>query len=487
MSGITAEQSAGIFYKTRVRDVMTYAAVTCHEDTHVGEMARLMKSHNTGSVVVVDGDDRPLGIVTERDMVYKVVATSAGDLTAREIMSSPPVMVQPDDFVYQAISLMMRRRCRRLIVAHDTGELAGFLSMRDLMRLQAYDHRIIMERVAKARHVDELKTIRPEIDEFVHRLFLADVDGPSLAEMLTDFNDAVSQRIIFINELRLRAEDMKQPRCGFSWITFGSEGRQEQVLRGDQDNAIIIHDDGCADDVREYYRELARRVNDDMAAYGFELCDGGVMAREDKYFGTLTDWRRRITNLVFKSGDGQNLRDLTIILDMRHIAGDKTMSDALWTHMLREMHRNPPALRALAEDATSKGIPLNFLGRFRYEKDDEGRRGINIKRYGMLPLTAGVKALAIEHEIRATATPERISILEEIGTLERDSAADLRFAHELFLRLKLQASVETVFHEQKSSHFFYPEDWTDLERSNLRRAFKAVDHLLAFLRIHYSL
>ncbi|MHB1343207.1 MAG: CBS domain-containing protein, partial [Thermoleophilia bacterium] len=123
MSGITAEQSAGIFYKTRVRDVMTYAAVTCREDTHVGEMARLMKSHNTGSVVVVDEDDRPLGIVTERDMVYKVVATSAGDLTAREIMSSPPVMVQPDDFVYQAISLMMRRRCRRLIVAHETGEL----------------------------------------------------------------------------------------------------------------------------------------------------------------------------------------------------------------------------------------------------------------------------------------------------------------------------------------------------------------------------
>lgn len=487
MSDITAERSAGIFYKTRVRDVMTRAMVTCREDTHVGEMARLMKSHNTGSVVVVDHEERPVGIVTERDMVYKVVATSAGDLTARQIMSSPPVVVQPDDFVYQAISLMMRRRCRRLIVTRETGELVGFLSMRDLMRLQATDHRIIMERVAKARNADELRAVRPEIDEFVHRLFLADVDGPSLAEMLTDFNDAVSQRIIFMNERRLRAEDVRQPRCGFSWITFGSEGRQEQVLRGDQDNAMVIHDEGCDDTAREYYRELARRVNDDMASYGFELCDGGVMAREDKYFGTLTEWRGRITDLVFNCHEGQKLRDLTIILDMRHLAGDRTLPDELWRHMLHEMHRNPPALRALAEDATSKGIPLNFLGRFRYEKDEEGRRGINVKRYGMLPLTAGVKALAIEHKLTATANSDRINTLEENGTLERDSAADLRFAHELFLRLKLQASVETVFHEQKSSHFFYPEDWTDLERSNLRRAFKAVDHLLAFLRIHYSL
>jgi CBS domain-containing protein len=487
MSGISPEQTVGIFYKTRVRDVMTAATITCSEDTHVSEMAHLMKSHNTGSVVVIDGDDRPLGIVTERDMVYKVVAAGAGDLSAGEIMSSPPVTVEPDDFLYQAIGLMTRRRCRRLIVTRETGELAGFISMRDLMRLQAYDHRIIMERVAKAKTVDQLREIRPEIDEFVHRLFLADVDGPTLAEILTDFNDAVSQRIIFMAELHLRAEDVRPPLRTFAWITFGSEGRQEQVLRGDQDNGIIIEDGEDEEKARTYYRELAARVNDDMAAYGFDLCDGGVMAREDKYFGTLSDWRRRTSRLIEGAGDGQRLRDLTIVLDMRSLSGENELTAELWRHMFQTIQRNPPVLRALAEDATTKGVPLNFLGRFRYEKDDDGRRGINIKKYGLLPLTAGIKALAIEYDIGATATPERIGALEEMGVLERNSAADLRFAHELFLRLKLQASIETVFHGQTSSHFFYPEDWTDLERSNLRRAFKAVEYLLAFLRVRYSL
>ncbi len=483
---MTPEQSAGIFYKTRVRDVMTTAAVTCGRDTLVSEMAVLMKSHNTGSVVVVD-DARPLGIVTERDLVYKVVATGAGDLTAGEIMSSPPVTINPDDFIYQAVGLMMRRRCRRLIVVHETGGLAGLISMRDLMRLQAYDHRIIMERVAKAHSVDELSEIRPEIDDFVHRLLLADVDGPSLAGILTDFNDAVSQRIILLAELGLRGEDMRPPLSGFAWLTFGSEGRREPVLRGDQDNGIVIEDGADGERARTYYRELARRVNEDMAAYGFELCDGGVMAREDKYFGTLPEWRRRIATLVDGSGDGKLLRDLTIVLDMRHLAGDERLTQDLWQHCLQYIQGNPPALRALAEDATSKGVALNFLGRLRYEKDSEGRRGINVKKYGILPLTAAVKAIAIEHQVTATATPERIAALEEQNVLERDSATDVRFAHELFLRLKLQASVETVFHEQTSGHFFYPEDWTDLERTNLRRAFKAVDNLLSFLRVRYSL
>jgi CBS domain-containing protein len=487
MSGISAEQTVGIFYKTRVRDVMTTAAVTCTEDVHVGEMARLMKSHNAGSVVVVDGEDHPLGIVTERDMVYKVVATDAGDLTAGEVMSSPPVTIDPDDFIYQAISLMTRHRCRRLIAVHETGEIAGFISMRDLMRLQAYDHRIIMERVAKAKTVDQLRDIRPEIDDFVHRLFLADVDGPALAEILTDFNDAVSQRIIFMAERRLRAEDVRPPLRSFAWITFGSEGRQEQVLRGDQDNGIIIEDGEDIERAKTYYRELATRVNDDMASYGFDLCDGGVMAREDKYFGTLSDWKRRATRLIEGSGDGQRLRDLTIVLDMRNLTGDGSLAAALWEHIFETIDRHPPVLRALAEDATTKGVPLNFLGRFRYEKDEEGRRGINIKKFGLLPLTAGIKALAIEHRIEATSSPERIAGLEARGVLERNSAADLRFAHELFLRLKLQTSIETVFNQQASSHFFYPEDWTDLERSNLRRAFRAVEYLLSMLRVRYSL
>lgn len=486
MNGISLEQSAGIFYKTRVRDVMTSAVVTGRSDTLVSEMALLMKSHNTGSVVVVD-DDGPVGIVTERDLVYKVVATGAGELTAGAIMSSPPVTVDPDDFIYQAISLMMRRRCRRLIVVHETGKLAGLISMRDVMNLQAYDHRIIMERVAKARTIDGLREIRQEIDAFVHRLLLADVDSRSLAEMLTGFNDAVSRRIILLAESRLRAEEFHSPLSSFAWLTFGSEGRQEQVLRGDQDNGMVLEEGADIDRVSAYYRELAGRVNEDMAAYGFDLCDGGVMAREDKYFGTLTEWRRRISTLVDGSGDGTMLRDLTIILDMRHLAGDETLTQDLWQHILGCIRRNPPALRALAEDATSKGVPLNFLGRFRYEKDSEGRRGINIKKYGMLPLTAGMKALAIEHQIIATGTPDRIAALENKGVLERNSAADLRFAHELFLRLKLQASVETVFHQQASSHFFYPEDWTDLERSNLRRSFKAVDSLLSLLRVRYSL
>lgn len=487
MPGISPEQTIGVFYRTRVRDIMTPVAVTCAEAAPVTDMALLMRERNTGSVVVVDAENKPLGIVTERDLVYKVVAEAcSGDLTASDIMSSPPVVIHPDDFVYQAIHLMTRRRCRRLIVVNDTGELAGFLSMRDIMRLEASDSRVLLERIAKAGSIEDLRAVRPDIDEFVHRLFLGDVDGRSLSEIMTDFNEAVTRRIIFLNEMRLKAEGAQAPRFPYAWVSFGSEGRKEQVLRGDQDNGLIMSDEATPE-AREYYHELAARINLDLADYGFELCKGGVMAREEKYFGTLREWKARALHMIRNSNEGRELRDLTIILDLKHVVGREALTEELWGFILAELQNDPPAMRALAEDAVTKTVPLTLLGRLRYEKDHEGRRGINVKKYGMLPLTAGVKALAMDRQVRVTSTPERIVALRDLGALERNTAADLLLAHELLLRLKLQASLEKVIHNQTATHFFYPEDWTDWERHNLKRAFKAIDRLLSFLRFHFAL
>ena len=487
MTGISPEQTVGIFYKTRVRDVMTQAMVTCDEDARVTDMANQMRDHGIGSVVVVDSENRPRGIVTERDLVYKVVAAGCpGDLTAYDIMSSPPVVTQPDDFIYQALHLMTRRHCRRLIVVNNRGEVSGFLSMRDIMRLEASDSRMLLERIAKAGSIEELSAVRRDIDEFVHRLFIGDVDGRALSEIMTDFNETVTRRIISLNEMRLRAEGFKTPLTGYAWVAFGSEGRKEQVLRGDQDNGLVLPDDSPPEAIA-YYLKLAQRINLDLAGYGFELCKGGVMAREEKYFGTLAQWKARARHMIRNSSEGRELRDLSILLDLKHVTGDEGLVDDLWAYMLAELQNDPPALRALAEDGATKPVPLTLLGRLRYEKDDQGRRGINVKRYGVLPLTAGVKALSMEREVRPTSTPERIQALRDQGVLERNTAADLLFAHELLLRLKLQASIEKVIHGQTATHFFYPEDWTDWERHNLKRAFKAIDRLLSFLRLHFAL
>jgi len=232
---------------------------------------------------------------------------------------------------------------------------------------------------------------------------------------------------------------------------------------------------------------LAHRVNDDLAEYGFDLCQGGVMAREAKYFGCLAEWKSRVGNMITNAHRGPEQRDLTIFLDMRHVVGDEHLTESLWRWALIQLGSNHATVRSLADDAVTKIVPLNFLGRFRYETGEGGRRGIDVKKYGMLPLTAGARALAIDRGLRCTATHDRIVSLGEMGFFEKDTVADLLSAHELFLRLKLQASIEQVFQGRAAGSFFYPQDWTDLERFNLKRPFRAVDHLLSFIRLHFAM
>jgi signal-transduction protein with cAMP-binding, CBS, and nucleotidyltransferase domain len=95
--------------------------------------------------------------------------------------------------------------------------------------------------------------------------------------------------------------------------------------------------------------------------------------------------------------------------------------------------------------------------------------------------------MAIERELQATSTAERISALEALGELDHHSAGQLQFAHQLFLKLKLESSLEKVLHKRQTGHFFYPEEWTEWEQQDLKRAFKAVEHLHGLLKAHFVL
>ena len=454
-----------------------------------------MRDRDAGAVVVVDESGQAVGIVTERDLVYKVVATDDDQATARSVMSSPPITISLDDHLYQATALMTQRRCRRLVVVDDAGRLAGFLSMRDLLQFQGYEPRVILERLDTAADLTALRSVQQDIDRLAQRLLLGDVDSQTIAEVLTHFNDSLTRRVLALNQRRLADEGLDAPTAPFAWVSFGSEGRREQVLRGDQDNGMIVADSGDDDASLAYYRQLAAAVNQDLAACGFTLCDGGVMAREDRYFGPLATWLERVETMVHSFADGQPLRDLTIFLDCRLVSGDGRLVEQLWTRALRVLQAYPVAVRALAEDAATKGVALNFLGRLHYERDGNGRRGIDIKRTGMLPLVAAVKAIAIDQQVRATSTAGRIAALLELGALDRTAATDLLAADHLFLKLKLQSSLERAAAETDTpgqqppppGHFIYPQRWTDAERQNLRAALRSVGHLLDRLRFQYMI
>jgi CBS domain-containing protein len=115
------------------RDVVTATAATS-----LTELSQLMRTNHVGSVVVTGaaGERKPLGIVTDRDIVVEVLAMGLNPaaVTAGDIMSTSPAVSRAGDDVLWALKVMRDRGVRRLPVVDDKGDLAGMLAFDDLMQ-----------------------------------------------------------------------------------------------------------------------------------------------------------------------------------------------------------------------------------------------------------------------------------------------------------------------------------------------------------------
>lgn len=126
-----------------IKDICSRVVVVAETNTNLREAARLMRDHHVGALVVVDGSDgarRPIGIVTDRDIVVAVVAATEvqpEELTVGDVMSADLVVAGEDVGVFEAVDLMQDRGARRLPVVDAEGRLVGIITLDDVLRMVA--------------------------------------------------------------------------------------------------------------------------------------------------------------------------------------------------------------------------------------------------------------------------------------------------------------------------------------------------------------
>lgn len=125
----------------QLKDFATSLVAVVEPETPAVVVAQLMRTHHIGALVVVDAADksRPIGIVTDRDLVLELMAEGLdpGVFTAGDIMSVDLVMATPEMNAMDAVQLMQTHRLRRLVIADDEGRLVGIATMEDVLELLA--------------------------------------------------------------------------------------------------------------------------------------------------------------------------------------------------------------------------------------------------------------------------------------------------------------------------------------------------------------
>ena len=458
------------FFSRRLEAIEAREIISCPPETPIFQAAKKMEEHKISCLFIKDKQEQVVGYVTDITLRNNVVARQVeGQRLIEEVMDNPIVSISNQAFVYEAILLMFRTKTRYLLIEGE-GELKGFISRNRLLSEQAQSPFMFIQSVKLALTLDELKSKWEKVPEIVFQLLNRGVKSEIVNQLLAAVSDTITLRVI-----EWVIEEIGPPPAKFVFITLGSEGRKEQTLKTDQDNALIYEDKANEqrEFVRTYFLNFAEKVSERLNFIGFSFCEGGFMAKNPKWTHSLSHWKRNYTNWMAESSPEAVMKFATFF-DCRYIYGHAPIIEELREFLDQELQK--PLLRFLflmANNALQYEPPLTFFQNIRtFTVGDQ--KVFNIKK-AMTPIVDLVRVYSLKNRIFETNTGERLQELRarEIFTEKECDELNQAYYYLMALRLKKQ-SVQIIGDRTAPDNLIDLNSLTQVEEVTLREIFKVI-------------
>jgi CBS domain-containing protein len=466
-------------YSEDLRSVMVSPVLSCSPNESVKAAVEMMANQETSSIVVVGEQGEPRGILTDRDIMRRIVRAEMFDLEATpvaDVMTSDLVTLTPEDTVYQALFLLSSRGIKHLPLVEptDSSRLVGIVTLRQLLKLRYPEPMTLIAGIAAAADLDALADIKKKMPRVAATRLSRGARALDVVTMLSLVGQDLHRRA-----LELVGAPLGEPPADFSLFVTGSHGRLENLLKTDQDWGLVIADDDSPSRRRqadEYFKELGEALADGLEAIGFELCSGGVMGVNPEWRKSLAEWKAQLDHWITDQVPHLG-RYMTILFDTRHLVGNASLFAQLSDHAFGLLGRHHEVLRILHEEEGGHRVPTGLLGRFITERAGEHRGEFDIKRSGLAFVVEGVRILALRHGIRETATVKRISSLVSAGHLHPHDGEYFEGALRFLLHFALDAQVQKSMEDEEIDTYVNPSLLSPRSREMLRHAYKAVSRL----------
>jgi len=464
------------FLRKRASDIMVSPAVTCLPGQDLRRAALQMKKREVSSLVVAAPNGKLVGIITHKDLVEKVLAedTSQAPRYVFEIMTTRVNSIKTTDFAYRALLLMAKHRIKHVVVT-ENNRPSGIITVNDLMKSRSWGTLSAVNSIEAQQTMDDLAEAVKEVDQVQQALVAENARAREICELLTEFYDRITRKLLGIAEEEMFREGRGRPPARYCWINMGSSGRREQFARTDQDNAIIFEDLPTSKqekDARRYFMELGRKTTRGLEQCGFKRCPGGVMAENQRWCRSLSEWYRTVKQWTEKL-DPTHIRDMTIFLDFRPVYGEIELGNKLRQDVSLLFREAYPALLFLAEDDLNHRVPLNIFRQVITDRDGK----INLKSAVSVHLIDCVRIFSLREGIKETSTFRRIQRLGNREVLNRDYSKNLQDAFENLLKWRINQTLHQLGHGNKPDNNIYPSEMGKEERARLKKAMLVTDRL----------
>lgn len=462
----------------RVSDLLRRAPVTAQVTDSIQETARRMRDERVSSVLVMQ-EGRLVGIVTDKDLRRRVLAEGRDtSLPISQVMTRDPSTLPANADLDEALLAMMRQGYHHLPIL-DGGRAVGLVTAGDLLRAQSEHPLRLLQDIQRQTDEDGLHGISQRLPSLFVRMMRLGGDVEQVGRLITQVTDAFTIRLIELAEAELGSAP--QP---WAWLAFGSQARQEQTARTDQDNGLVT-ERAITSDEAPWFDQLSRRVCDGLDRLGYVHCPGEVMALNPRWRVSLEEWQQHFDGW-FNEPEPKSVMHSSIFFDLRCIHGDVSLAERLSTHALAGARKNRIFRRFMAANALTHRPPLGFFRRFVQEDDGSQEEGLNLKHRGIVPIIDLVRLRALEGEIAAPNTFDRLRAAKAGGIMNAEDAANLEDALGLIGRLRLEHQSAQLEAGDPPGNLVPADDLSPLMRRNLKAAFMLVGEAQQALRLRYQ-
>ena len=483
-ASLTASVSSGeTSLNAPLSSLIRRAPVACLPQTPIREALLSMKNERVGSIVITDSKQKPMGVFTLHDLLDRVATASISlESPIDQVMTRLPLSMPPQAAAHEAAALMARMGFGHVCIVKDN-RLIGVVSERDLFSLQRVGLVQLSRSITHAPNIATLVSLGKDIHRVIDLMLLQGASVTQLTQIITLLNDHITRRVI-----TLCLTETGMPSVSFTWLSFGSEGRQEQTLKTDQDNGILFlaPDGRSAADVRAELLPLAQKINQALNACGYPLCPGHIMASNPECCLSLEEWKNRFRDWI-EHGTPEHLLKASIFFDFRSLYGDRAPVEELQRWVAKRVKANTRFLRLMAENALRNWPPLGLVRDFVVESGGEHPHTIDLKLRGTTPFVDGARLLALANGISDTNSVARLRATAAAKAILTDEAEAWCDALAFIQLLRMRRHQQQERAGRPLDNHIDPDSLNELDRRILRESFRQARKLQTRLALDYQL
>jgi CBS domain-containing protein len=470
-------------FNLSVASMMHRGPIACNQEISIRDAAAIMRRNGSSSIFIQNEAGEFVGILTDSDLRNRVIASNRpSQHPVSAIMTTPLVTIPATSPAFEALITMMQNNLKHLAVTDTSGLVIGAITNHDLLSAQGQSPLFIVREINAATTREEILRKQLQVPGLIHGLILNGAKAENVTRLIATIADAVLDKLI-----RFALHELGSPPVKFAFMIMGSEGRREQTLKTDQDNAIIFEDvpESRQDVVYGYFLELGNKVCTWLDETGYRFCKGGVMAKNPDWCQPISVWKEKFYGWIH-AAEPKDLFHSSIFFDFRTGWGEIELVAELRRFLFDALSGWVGFFRHLTENALHFKPPLGFFRNFVVESKGEHRNTFDIKK-AMVPIVDFARIHALKHHIEETNTLMRLRQLNQIGVLKNDEFTDIENTYNFLMELRFVRQLTALIEENASpDNHINPSKLSRMEQTLLKEAFRRIENFQVKMSFEFT-